>query len=95
MIVAVDAAGGDHYPKAPVEGALLAVKEDPNLSVLLLGPEEMIKKALEGKEYDKARILIQDAPQIIGMEESPASAVKGKQQSSIVIGMGLHKAGKC
>ncbi len=95
MIVAVDAAGGDHYPKAPLEGALLAVKEDPNLSVLLLGPEEMIKKALEGKEYDKARILIQDAPQIIGMEESPASAVKGKQQSSIVIGMGLHKAGKC
>ena len=95
MIVAVDAAGGDHYPKAPVEGALLAVKEDPNLSVLLLGPEEMIKKALEGKEYDKSRVLIQDAPQIIGMEESPASAVKGKQQSSIVIGMGLHKAGKC
>ena len=45
MIVAVDAAGGDHYPKAPVEGALLAVKEDPNLSVLLLGPEEMIKKS--------------------------------------------------
>lgn len=29
------------------------------------------------------------------MEESPAAAVKGKQQSSIVIGMGLHKAGKC
>ena len=95
MIVAVDAAGGDHYPKAPVEGALLAVEENQNLTVLLLGPEDMINKELEGKEYDKKRVLIQDAPQIIGMEESPASAVKGKQQSSIVIGMGLHKAGKC
>lgn len=95
MIVAVDAAGGDHYPKAPVEGALLAVQEDESLTVLLLGPEDLIKKELEGKEYDKKRVLIQDAPQIIGMEESPAAAVKGKQQSSIVIGMGLHKAGKC
>ncbi|MBO6620854.1 MAG: phosphate acyltransferase PlsX [Balneola sp.] len=95
MIVAVDAAGGDHYPKAPVEGALLAVQEDESLTVLLLGPEDLIKKELEGKEYDKKRVLIQDAPQIIGMEESPATAVKGKQQSSIVIGMGLHKAGKC
>jgi glycerol-3-phosphate acyltransferase PlsX len=95
MIVAVDAAGGDHYPKAPVEGALLAVKEDHDLKVLLIGPEDMIKKELENKEYDKNRVLIQDAPQIIGMEESPATAVKGKQQSSIVIGMGLHKAGKC
>tara|TARA_R110002124_G_scaffold109723_4_gene263148 strand:- start:9806 stop:10789 length:984 start_codon:yes stop_codon:yes gene_type:complete len=95
MIVAVDAAGGDHYPKVPVEGALLAVKENQNLTVLLLGQEDLIKKELEGKEYDKNRVLIQDAPQIIGMEESPASAVKNKQQSSIVIGMGLHKAGKC
>ncbi|XWN38540.1 MAG: phosphate acyltransferase PlsX [Balneola sp.] len=95
MIVAVDAAGGDHYPKAPVEGALLAVQEDESLTVLLLGPEDLIKKELEGKEYDKKRVLIQDAPQIIGMEESPAAAVKGKQHSSIVIGMGLHKAGKC
>lgn len=95
MIVAVDAAGGDHYPKAPVAGALLAIKEDPNLTVLLLGPKDMIQKELEGKEYDQNRVLIQDAPQIIGMDESPSSAVKNKQQSSIAIGMGLHKAGKC
>ncbi len=95
MIVAVDAAGGDHYPQSPVEGALLAIEEDLDLHVLLLGPEEAIQKELIGKEYDKSRISIQHTPQIIGMEESPASAVKNKQQSSIVMGMGLHKAGKC
>ncbi len=95
MIVAVDAAGGDHYPKAPVEGALLAIEENSELTVLLLGPKAQIEKELEGKQYDPKRVLIQDAPQVIGMEESPSSAVKNKQQSSIVIGMGLHKAGKC
>lgn len=95
MIVAVDAAGGDHYPKNPVEGALLAIEEDSDLQVLLLGSEDAIKKELEGRLYDNTRISILHTPQIIGMDESPASAVKHKQQSSIVMGMGLHKAGKC
>src|SRR5699024_11048509 len=42
-----------------------------------------------------SRILIHDAPQIIKMDESPAHAVKVKQNSSIVEGLGLQKAGKC
>ncbi|MEX0722882.1 MAG: phosphate acyltransferase PlsX [Gracilimonas sp.] len=95
MIVAVDAAGGDFYPKNPVEGALQAIKENSDLTVLLVGPEDLIKKELADHSYDEKRVLIHDAPQVIGMEESPAQAVKTKQQSSIVVGIGLHKAGKC
>src|SRR5699024_9738349 len=33
--------------------------------------------------------------EIIGMNESPALAVKTKQKSSIVLGVGIHKAKKC
>lgn len=95
MIVAVDAAGGDHFPKNPVEGAILALQDDPSLDVLLIGPEDSIADELSGKEYDSERLHVQDAPQVIGMEESPSSAIKNKQQSSIVVGMGLHKVGKC
>lgn len=95
MIVAVDAAGGDFYPKNPVEGALQAIEENSELTVLLVGPEDIIKKELSNHDYDEKRVLIHDAPQVIGMEESPAQAVKTKQQSSIVVGIGLHKAGKC
>lgn len=95
MIVAVDAAGGDHYPNNPIEGAIQAVDENKELTVLLVGPENIIKNELEKHDYDKDRVLIQDAPQVIGMEESPTQAVKTKQQSSIVVGLGLHKAGKC
>lgn len=95
MIVAVDAAGGDFYPKNPVEGALMALEEEAALNILLLGDEEGIAAELQGKDYDHNRITIVHTPQIIGMDESPASAVKNKQQSSIVMGMGLHKAGKC
>lgn len=95
MIVAVDAAGGDFYPKIPVEGALQAVSESETLQVLLVGPEDIIEKELSNHNYDKKRVHIFDAPQIIGMDESPSSAVKNKQLSSIVQGIGLHKAGKC
>ncbi len=95
MIVAVDAAGGDFYPKNPVEGALQAIEENSELTVLLVGPEDLINKELADHSYDEKRVLVHDAPQVIGMEESPAQAVKTKQQSSIVVGIGLHKAGKC
>lgn len=95
MIVAVDAAGGDFYPKNPIEGAIQAIEEYGDLTVLLVGPKDIIDKELSNHSYDEKRILVQDAPQIIGMEESPSQAVKGKQQSSIVVGISLLKAGKC
>jgi glycerol-3-phosphate acyltransferase PlsX len=36
--LALDAMGGDHAPKAMVEGAYQAVSDDPELEVLLVGP---------------------------------------------------------
>lgn len=95
MIIAVDAAGGDFYPKNPVEGALLALDEDSSLEILLVGPEDLIKKELENKSYDTSRLRVVHAPEVIGMEDSPSTAVKQKKNSSIVIGLGLHKEGKC
>lgn len=95
MIVAVDAAGGDFYPKNPVQGALEALAEDASLKVLLIGPAEQVQAELDQHEYDVNRIQVIDAPEVIGMDESPAHAVKTKRNSSIVLGLGLHKAGKC
>lgn len=95
MIIAVDAAGGDHYPENPVQGAIQATEEVSDLTVILIGPEEQIKDEVSKYEYDEKRLLIQDAPEIISMDESPAQAVKTKKNSSIVRGVGMHKADKC
>jgi len=95
MVIAVDAAGGDHYPESPVQGAVEAVNETSDLVIVLVGPEELINDELVKHEYDRQRIKIQHAPEIIEMNESPAHAVKTKQKSSIVAGVGMHKAGKC
>lgn len=95
MIIAVDAAGGDYYPESPVKGSIQAIEEVPDLTVILVGPEDVINDELEGLDYDRQRLLVQHAPEIIEMDESPAQAVKTKQNSSIVTGVGMHKKGKC
>lgn len=94
MIIAVDAAGGDYYPESPVKGAVEAVRELDYLQVILVGPESVVSKQLEELDYDGRRIQVQDAPQIIEMDEAPAQAVKTKRNSSIVVGLGMIDAGK-
>ena len=39
MKIAIDAMGGDHAPKEIIDGALLALKEDPSLELVLVGSE--------------------------------------------------------
>lgn len=95
MLIAVDAVGGDHYPEYPVLGAVEAINVDDSLNVLLVGPKELIQKELDKAEYDKNRIQILHAPEIIGMDESPAAAVKGKKSSSVTLGITAHKKGEC
>lgn len=95
MIIAVDAVGGDYYPESPVKGAVEASEEQRELNIILLGPEETVKRELDKYEHDSQRIHIQHTPQIIEMDEPPAQAVKTKRDSSIVTGLGMLKAGKC
>lgn len=95
MIIAVDAVGGDDYPQSPVAGAVEAVREQDGFEVILTGPQDLITNELANHEYDKNRISVHHAPQIIEMNEAPAQAVKSKQDSSIVAGLKLQKAGKC
>lgn len=95
MIIALDAVGGDHYPENPVRGAIDAVTERDDITVLLLGPKKIVQQELDKQGYTGDRLRIIDAPDIIEMDESPSNAVKTKQNSSIVIGLGLHARGDC
>ncbi len=95
MRIAVDAVGGDHYPVHPVQGAIMALEQDPRLQILLVGPSDLIHKELSGHQIDESRLQIVDAPQIVGMNESPARAVKTKPNSSISIGLGMQKGREC
>lgn len=95
MMIAVDAVGGDYFPDHPIKGAIEATKENESIQILLVGPEDIIKTELGKYEYDKHRIHTLHAPEIIGMDESPATAVKSKKASSITVGISAHKQGEC
>lgn len=93
--VAIDAMGGDHAPSVVIEGTVRVVKEHPGvIAPILVGPEGVIAPLLAEFDPDGALgISVQHAPDVIGMDESPAAAIKSKTGSSIHIGLGLCKAG--
>ena len=85
--IIVDCFGGDHCPQAPIEGALKAMATYPDLYILLTGDEAILQKELEGKTYDKSRLEIVHAPEVIGCEEKPTDVVRLKRNSSMMKGI--------
>ena len=80
----IDCFGGDHSPAANVDGALMALKRFPDLELVLTGDEALIKKELEGKEYDGGRLSVVHAPEVISCDETPTVAIKQKKESSLM-----------
>jgi glycerol-3-phosphate acyltransferase PlsX len=80
--VAVDAMGGDRAPEEIVAGALDA--HSPGLEPVLVGPPGLDTHGLE----------LVEAPDLIGMDEKPADAVRGKPESSLVVANRLVGEGR-
>jgi glycerol-3-phosphate acyltransferase PlsX len=96
--IALDAMGGDHAPQAPVAGALEALAElDAAHTIQLIGRRASIESELDrlGRSSDgqKKRLEIVDAPDVIEMNEKP-TAVRGKPNSSMMVGLRLQPDGK-
>lgn len=86
--------GGDDAPGVVIDGAVRAVQEAPErVHVMLVGPEGTIQDELARHDTEGLNLTVLDAPEVIGMGESPAAALKGKPHSSIHRGMGAHKQG--
>ncbi len=83
MKIALDAMGGDYAPTVTVEGALDTIREYDDLEIILFGDESRIKDELKGKKYPSDRIHIRHASQVVGMQESPVTALRKKKDSSI------------
>lgn len=85
--IALDGMGGDNAPAEVVSGALTVLDEMPDVHVLLVGdPERMGAPSHE-------RLTTYAAAQVIGMDEHPAGAVRGKPDASIPVAVGLVKDG--
>lgn len=92
--VALDAMGGDNAPGEVVKGAVEAITEKDNIHVLLVGKEALIQAELEKYRYDKKRIQIINAEEVITNDEAPVMAIRHKKDSSIVAALNLVKKGE-
>lgn len=85
--VVVDAQGGDNAPGVVLEGVAQAVAQDPSITVILTGAEDVIVPFAA----EHANVVAHPTTEVIEMGEHPAEAVRRKKDSSIVVGCRLVK----
>ncbi|MGN1201410.1 MAG: phosphate acyltransferase PlsX [Candidatus Caccovivens sp.] len=88
MKIVVDAFGGDFAPIEVVKGAVLAVKERKDITVVLAGDENKIKEIL-GEVPERIEIL--NASDVISNDDTPTLAIRQKKDSSLVRAFDLLK----
>lgn len=93
MRIALDAASGDLGPEVCVEGALIAAAETGH-EVVLVGPKATLEGLLSNRPTADSRVTIADAPDVIGMDEHPAKAVRSKPAASVVVACDLVARGE-
>ena len=95
VTVAVDCMGGDHGPSVTVSAALELLRDDAATGVVLVGLADEIETQLK---HDKAsfgdRLVVHHASEVVGMDEPPALAMRGKKDSSMRVAIDLVKSGK-
>jgi phosphate acyltransferase len=91
LTIAVDAMGGDHAPKAEVEGAVRAARS-LDVKVILVGQQDVVQRELaQHDDYRDLRIEIAHAADVVTMEDSAARAVRSKPNSSLRVASRLVK----
>jgi len=93
--IALDAMGTDTAPAAEVAGAIEALQHaaSDDVEIILVGDEALIRAELERHDDVPAGIRVHHAPDRVTAEDAPASVLRRKPDSSIVVGLRLHKEG--
>jgi len=97
--IALDAMGGDHGPSVVVPAALQILAESPQLHIILVGDESVLKEELSAHKQASiasisSRLSIQHASQQVAMDEKPSVALRTKKDSSMRVAINLVKEGR-
>ena len=95
MKIVLDCFGGDNAPVEAVIGGISALSENKELSLIMAGDEQKIKKIINDNFGSiPERVEFADASEIIENEDDPISAVRQKKNSSLVVGLTQTAEGK-
>ena len=96
MRIALDAMGTDAAPAVEVAGAVSAL-EDPksDFEIILVGDSDMLEEELtKHAGFPSERLSIVHARDRVLPGEPPSTVLRRKPDSSIAVGLGLHKRGE-
>ena len=94
ITIAIDAMGGDHGPKVTVPAVLEYLRKNPNDTIVLVGLADAIEAELDSIKMPNSQLRIHAASEVVGMDESPQLALRGKKDSSMRVAINLVKNGE-
>src|SRR6185312_7804303 len=87
--------GGDHGPHVTVPAAVNYVQRHSEIDIILVGLPDVIESELRSLKYTPGpRMRVEAASEVVGMDESPTLALRGKKNSSMRVAVNLVKSGE-
>ena len=87
--------GGDHGPHVTVPAVVDYLQRNPAIDVVLVGLPDVIESELRALKCTQSpQLRIHAASEVVGMDESPATALRGKKNSSMRVALDLVKSGE-
>ena len=83
MKIVIDVFGCD-YPDQVIEGLAKAINQIEEVTLVATGDKAYIEERLNGVEFDRSRLEIVDAPEVITNNDVPIRALRQKKNSSMV-----------
>ncbi|MBV4452164.1 MULTISPECIES: phosphate acyltransferase PlsX [Pseudomonas] len=95
LVIAIDAMGGDFGPRSIVQACIASLAATPSLHLTLVGQPSLLEALIASHPaVDRARLTITPASETITMDEKPATALRGKPDSSMRVALELLRDGK-
>lgn len=95
ITVAIDCMSGDHGPHVAVPAAIDYLHCNPGTDIVLVGLSDAIESEMRAINLTpSSRLRVHAASEIVGMNESPAMALRGKKNSSMRVALNLVKSGE-
>ena len=96
ITISIDAMSGDRGLSATIPAALEIVARHAHVNLMLVGDPQQINRRLssEGGRRAAERLQVVAASELVGMDESPASALRKKKDSSMRVAIDLVQQGR-
>ena len=95
VTIAIDAMGGDHGTHVTIPAAVEYLRKNPNDTIVLVGLADAIENEVRAVKVPAGpNLRIHAASEIVGMDESPQSAMRNKKDSSMRVAINLVKEGE-